>query len=107
MATLDDTDRGAGGFGSTGIKPIVQSSQQKDKKGKKKKSSLSPIHQVHDRGKQQNSVNMVVNVGPGPSSTSWMTRESTYEGTVVFPDCVPGGDDCRGRGVHSKGGFLK
>ena len=25
VATLDDTDRGAGGFGSTGIKPIVQS----------------------------------------------------------------------------------
>ena len=42
VATLDDTDRGAGGFGSTGIKPIVQSPQQKDKKGQKKKSSLSP-----------------------------------------------------------------
>ena len=25
VATLDDTDRGAGGLGSTGIKPIVQS----------------------------------------------------------------------------------
>ena len=29
VATLDDTDRGAGGFGSTGLKPFVQSSQSK------------------------------------------------------------------------------
>ena len=90
VATLDDTDRGAGGFGSTGIKPIVQSSQQKDKKGKKKKSSLSPTPGSR-QWQAQNSVNMVVSAGPGPSSTSWMARESTYEGTVVFPDCVPGG----------------
>ena len=41
VATLDDIDRGAHGFGSTRVKPIVQSSQQKDEKGKKKKSSLS------------------------------------------------------------------
>ena len=34
---------------------------------------------------------MVVSVGPGPSSTSWMAREPTYEGTVAFPDCVLGG----------------
>ena len=34
---------------------------------------------------------MVVSVGPGPSSTSWVARESTYEGTLAFPDCVPGG----------------
>ena len=43
VATLDDTDRGAGGFGSTGIKPIGQSPQQKDKKGQKKKNPLAPI----------------------------------------------------------------
>ena len=42
VATLDDTNRGARKFGSTGVKSFVQSSQQKDKKGKKKKSSLSP-----------------------------------------------------------------
>ena len=42
VASLDDTDCGAGGFGSTGIKPIVESPQQKDKKVQKKKSSLSP-----------------------------------------------------------------
>ena len=34
---------------------------------------------------------MLVSAGPGPSSTSWMARESTYEGIVAFPDCVPGG----------------
>ena len=42
VATLDDTYRGVGGFGSTGTNPIVQSTQQKDKKGQKKKNSLSP-----------------------------------------------------------------
>ena len=90
MATLDDTDRGADGFGSTGVKPIVQSSQQKDKKGKKKKSSLSPTPSSGQR-QAQNSVNMVVSAGPGPSFTSWMARKSTNEGEVVFPDCVLGG----------------
>ena len=34
---------------------------------------------------------MVVSTGPGPSSTSWVARESTYEGIVAFPDCVLGG----------------
>ena len=34
---------------------------------------------------------MVVSAGPGPSSMSWMARESTYEGIVAFPDCVPRG----------------
>ena len=34
---------------------------------------------------------MVVNAGPQPSSTSWVAWEFTYEGTVAFPDCVPGG----------------
>ena len=43
VATLDDTDRGAGGFGSTGIKPIIQSPQQKDKKVKRKRV-LYPQH---------------------------------------------------------------
>ena len=73
MATLDDTDRGAGGFGSAGLKPFVQSPPQKDKKGKKEKSSLSPTP-----GSQQwqatNSVNMVVGVEPGPSSMSGWPR---------------------------------
>ena len=90
MATLDDTDRGAGGFGSTGIKPIVQFPQQKDKKGQKKKNSLSPTPGSQQR-QAQNWVNMVVSVGPVPPSTSWVGRESTYEGRVVFPDCVPRG----------------
>ena len=30
-------------------------------------------------------------MGPGPSSTSGMARESTYEGIVAFPNCVLGG----------------
>ena len=42
VATLDDTNHGAGGFGSTGTKQLTQSSQAKDKKGKKKKNLLSP-----------------------------------------------------------------
>ena len=42
VATLDDTNRGARGFGSTGLKLFVQMSQQKDKNGEKKKSSPSP-----------------------------------------------------------------
>ena len=90
VATLDDTDCGAGGLGSTGIKPIVQSPQQKDKTGQNKKSSLSPTPGSRPR-QAQNSVNMVVSVGPGPSSTSWMARESTYEGIVAFPDMSLGG----------------
>ena len=82
MATLDDTNCGAGAFGSTGIKPIVQSPQQKDKKGQKKKNSLSPTPGSQSQ-QAQNSVNMVVSAGPGPSSMSWMARESTFEGTVA------------------------
>ena len=70
--------------------PIVQSSQQKDKKGKKKKNSLSPIPGSRP-WQAQNSGNMVGSAGPGPSFTSWMAWESTYEGTVAFPDCVLGG----------------
>ena len=64
VATLDDTDHGAGGFGSTGIKPIVQSPQQKEEKSQKKKNSLSPTLGSQLR-QAQNSVNMVVNAGPG------------------------------------------
>ena len=50
MVALDDTDRGAGGFGSAGTKQFTQSSQAKDKKGTKKRI-LYPHHQDHDRGK--------------------------------------------------------
>ena len=42
VATLDNTDRGERGFGSTRFKPLVQSPQSKHKKGEKKKNSLSP-----------------------------------------------------------------
>ena len=52
VAALDDTDRVAGGFGSTGTKRLTQSSQAKDKKGTKKKNLLSH-HQDHDSGKRK------------------------------------------------------
>ena len=42
VAALDDTDRGARGFGSIGTKQLTQSSLAKDKKGIKKKNPLSP-----------------------------------------------------------------
>ena len=50
VAALHDTDRGAGGFGSTGTKQLMQSSLAIDKKGTKKKI-LYPQHQDHNRGK--------------------------------------------------------
>ena len=90
VAALDDTDRGAGGFGSTGTKQLTQSSQAKDKKGTKKKNLLSPSPGSRP-WQTQNSVNVVVSAGPGPSSTSWMARRSTDGQEVVSPDCVPGG----------------
>ena len=90
MATLDDTDCGAGGFGSTGLKPFVQSPPQKDKKGKKKEFSI-PNTGFSRQWQVANSVNMVVDVELRTSSMSWMARESTHEGEVVFPDYVPGG----------------
>ena len=99
MATLNNTNRGVGGFGSTGIQPIVQSSQSKDTKGQKKKSSLSPTPGSQLR-QVTNLVNMVVGVEPGPSSMSWMARKSTYQGEVVFPDCVLGGT------TVEAGGFI-
>ena len=42
MATLDDTNHGAGGFGSTRVKPLVQSPHSKYKKGKKEKEFSIP-----------------------------------------------------------------
>ena len=90
MATLDDTDHGAGGFGSTGTKQLTQSPQPKDKKGTKKKNPLSPA--LGSRQQQvQNSVNIVVSTGPGPSSSSWFAQGSTDGWEVVFPDSVPRG----------------
>ena len=42
VAALDDTDRGAGGFGSTSTRQLTQSTPSKEKKGSKKKNLLSP-----------------------------------------------------------------
>ena len=90
VAALDDTDRGAGGFGSTHTKQLTQSSPAKDKKGTKKKNPLSPSpgsrpRQVH------NSVHMVVSARPKLSSTSGMARGSTDGQKVESPNSVPGG----------------
>ena len=90
MAALDDTNRGAGGFGSTGTKQLTQSSPAKDKKGIKKKNPLSPVPGSQSR-QAHNSVHMVVSAGPGPSSTSGMARGSTKGQEVASPDSVPGG----------------
>ena len=90
MAALDDTYRGAGGFGSTGIKQLTQSSPTKDKKGTKKKNPLSPSPRSRLR-QARNSVHMVVNAGLGPSYTSGWSRGSTDKQEVVSPDSVLGG----------------
>ena len=41
VAALDDTNRGVGGFGSTGTKQHTQSFPSNEKKGAKKKNSIS------------------------------------------------------------------
>ena len=90
MATLDDTDRGARGFRSTGTQQLTQSSPAKDKKGIKKKNPLSPTPGSQSQ-QAHNSVHMVVSVGPGPSSTSGMAWGSTDGQEVESPNSVPGG----------------
>ena len=89
VVALDDTDRGARGFGSTGTKQLTQSSQAKDKKGTKKKNPRSPSLGSQLR-QTQNLVNVVVNAEPGPSCSSWLARGSTEGQEVVFPDGVLG-----------------
>ena len=90
MAALDDTDRGAGGFGSTSTKQLTQSSEAKDKKGTKKRNPLSPSPGSR-LWQTQNSVNVVVSAEPGTSSACWMARRSTDGQEEVSPDCIPGG----------------
>ena len=46
VAALDDTDRGARGFGSTGTNQLTQSSQAKRQKGYKEKESSIPITRI-------------------------------------------------------------
>ena len=69
---------------------LLSPPRSKDKKGTKKKNFLSPSPGSRPR-KTQNSVNVVVSAGPGPSSTSWMARRSTDGQELVSLDCVPGG----------------
>ena len=90
MAALDDTDHGAGGFGSTGTKQVTQSSPTTNKKGTKKKNPLSPSPRSQSR-QAHNSVHMVVSAGPGPSSTSGIAWGSTDGQEVESPNSVPGG----------------
>ena len=90
VATLNGTDHGAGGFGSTSTKQLTQSSQAQDKKGTKKKNPLSPTPRSQQQ-QAENSVHMVVSAGPGPSSTSGMARGSTDGQEVESPNSVPGG----------------
>ena len=90
VAALDNTNRGARGFGSIGTKQLTQSSPAKDKKGTKKKNPLSPS--LGSRPRQaQNSVHMVVSTGPGPSSTSGLARGSTDGQEVEFLTVFLGG----------------
>ena len=88
VAALDDTNRGARGFGSTSTKQLTQSSLAKDEKGTKKKNPLS--QSLGSRQRQaKNSVNEVVNAEPGPSSSSWLASGSTKGLKVVSPNSVP------------------
>ena len=50
----------------------------------------------------QNSINMVVSVGPGPSSLNWLARGSANGMEVESLNSVLGGKDCRGGGIHSR-----
>ena len=90
MAALDDTDRGVGGFGSSSTKQLTQSPQPKGKKDTKKKNLLSPAPSSR-QWQAHNSVNMVVSVGPGPSSLSWLAWGPTDGWEVVFPNNGFGG----------------
>ena len=89
VAALDDTDHGARGIGSIGTKQLTQSPQAKGKKGTRKKNPLSSVSGSRLQ-QAQNLVNMVVNAGPGPSSSSWLARGSTDGWKVVSPNSVPG-----------------
>ena len=90
MAALDDTHLGAQGFGSISTKQLTQGSPSKDKKGTKKENPLSPSPGSQQQ-QAENLVNVVVNVEPGPSSTSWLARGSTDGQEVVSSDSVLGG----------------
>ena len=90
MATFDGSNHGVGGFASTGVKPLVQLPQSKYKKGQNKKNPLSPTLGSY-LWQAQNSINMVVNVGLGPSSLSWLAQGSTDGWEVESLDNVPRG----------------
>ena len=79
-------------FGSkdSASQSLIQSLQANDKKGKTKKNPLSPISRSCLE-QAQNSCNMVVSMGPGPSSSTWLAPGSTDVWEVASPDSVPRG----------------
>ena len=89
VAALDNTDYGARGFGSTSTKQLTQSSPSKIKRVQRKRI-VYPISKITTT-EAENSVHMVVNTEPGPSSTSWLARGSTAEQEVVSRDDVSEG----------------
>ena len=81
VVALDDTDHRVGVLApSRSLSPLSQKT-----KWVQRKIILYPQHQA------QNSINMVINVGPGPSSTCWLARGSTNDREVDSPNSVPGG----------------
>ena len=90
MAALDDTNHGARGFSITRVKALVQYLQSKYKMGQKRKNSLSAAPGSQPR-QVQNLINMMVSVGTGPSSLSWLAQRSADGWEVECPDRVLGG----------------
>ena len=84
VAVLNDTDRGDGGFGSTGTHSFVQSTH-KNKKGKKKKSP-SPSEPRSQQRQAQGSKDMVECVEPGSSDLNQVIREPIRVEEIVFSD---------------------
>ena len=67
VATLDDTNHGARGFGSSRIQSLSQSTRTNNKNGKIKNNTL-PSKLGIGQWQAQGSVNMVLSMGPGPSN---------------------------------------
>ena len=84
VAVLEDTDRGSGGFGSTGTHSFSQSSQ-KNEKGKKKKNS-SPSKSRSQQRQAQGSVSVVERVEPGSSNLNQVIRGPIRVEEIVFSD---------------------
>ena len=71
---------------SSSLSPLSQRTKRV-----KRKRILSRQHEFHDNGKCKKSFNMVVTIGPEPSSMSWLAQGSTDDWEVASPDRVPKG----------------